>query len=84
MSLRGWRFAAIPILVEGIMAPERPSYRLDLQVPHMRGHSSFWSEYGTYRTFERAMVKAARQAQSCRIVELRVVWRSVTLRQRGG
>lgn len=61
------------------MAPERPSYRLDLQMPHERGHSSFWSDYGTYRTVERAMGKAAHQPQPCRIVECRVVWRSVPI-----
>lgn len=64
------------------MASERPSYRLDLQYPHQRGHSSFWSEYGTYRSFDRAKTNAARQANPCRIVEYRVVWRSVPIRQR--
>lgn len=62
------------------MAPERPSYTLELQYPHMRGHSSIWSEYGTYRSFERAMQKAAMQTRSCRIVEYSVVWRSVPIR----
>jgi hypothetical protein len=35
-----------------------------------------------YRTFEQAMHKAAHQVQPCRIVECRVVWRSVPIRQR--
>lgn len=64
------------------MAPERPSYRLELQYPHKAGHSSIWSEYGTYRTFEAAMAKATLQSRPCRIVEIRVVWRSVPIRQR--
>jgi hypothetical protein len=69
--------------MEGIMAPERPSYTLELQYPHQRGHNSFWSAYGTYRSFERAMEKAdACQARPCRIVEYRVVWRSVPIRDR--
>jgi hypothetical protein len=71
-------------LVEDIMAPERPSYRLDLQYPHRRGHSSYWSEYGTYRSFDGAMKKAARQFRPCRIVEVRVVWRSVPVRLERG
>lgn len=37
--------------MEGIMAPERPSFSLELQYPHRHGHSSIWSEYGTYRSF---------------------------------
>ena len=61
------------------MAPERPSYRLELQYPYERGHSSFWSEYGTYRSFDRAKGKAALQSRPCRIVERRVVWRSVPI-----
>lgn len=64
------------------MLPERPSYRLDLQVPHRRGHSNFWSEDGTCRTFEPALHEAALQAQPCRIAECCVVWRSVLIRQR--
>jgi hypothetical protein len=66
------------------MAPERPSYLLDLQLPHRRGRSSFWSEHGMYRTFERAMVKAAPQMESCRVAEVRVVSRSLPIRQRRG
>jgi hypothetical protein len=82
MSMKGMAVNRHPrSLMEGIMLPERPSYRLDLQVPHRRGHSSFWSDYGTYRTVERAMQKAAPQTQPCRIVECRVVWRSVPIRQ---
>jgi hypothetical protein len=64
------------------MAPEHPSYVLELQYPHKPGHSSIWSEYGTYRSFERAMEKAALQTRPSRIVEIRVVWRSVPIRQR--
>ena len=83
MSMKGMAVNRHPrSLMEGIMAPERPSYRLDLQMPHRRGHSSFWSDYGTYRTFARAMRKATHQAQPCRIVECRVVWRSIPIRQR--
>jgi hypothetical protein len=63
--------------MEGIMASERPSYRLDLQYPHERGHSTIWSAYGTYRSFARARAKAALQVRPCRIAEIRVVWRSV-------
>ncbi|WP_394438989.1 hypothetical protein ACGGKE_14755 [Sphingobium naphthae] len=62
------------------MTPERPSYMLELQYPHTSGHSSIWSEYGTYRSFERAMTKAALQARPCRLVEYRVVWRSIPIR----
>lgn len=64
------------------MAPERPSFCLELQYPHKPGHSSIWSEYGRYRSFLAAMEKAALQARPCRIVETRVVWRSIPIRQR--
>src|SRR3546814_2060131 len=63
--------------MEDIMALERPSFSLELQYPHKPGHSSIWSEYGTYRSFDHAMDNAgACQARPCRIVEHRVVWRS--------
>lgn len=64
------------------MAPERPSFSLELQYPHKSGHSSIWSEYGTYRSFLAAKEKAAQQARPCRIVEHRVLWRSIPIRQR--
>src|SRR3546814_11594288 len=67
--------------MEDIMALERPSFSLELQYPHKPGHSSIWSEYGTYRSFDHAMEKAgACQARPCRIVEHRVVWRSIPIR----
>src|SRR3546814_16868966 len=69
--------------MEDIMALERPSFSLELQYPHKPGHSSIWSEYGTYRSFDHAMEKAcACQARPCRIVEHSVVWRSLPIRQR--
>src|SRR3546814_13281085 len=65
--------------MEDIMALERPSFSLELQYPHKPGHSSIWSEYGTYRSFDHAMEKAgACHARPCRIVEHRVVWRSIS------
>ena len=64
------------------MAPERPIYRLEQQYPHCQGHSSIWSEYGVYRTFDRARAKAALLNKPCRITECRIVWRSVPIRQR--
>ncbi len=62
------------------MALERPSYRLDLQYPHRQGHSSYWSDYGIYRSFAQARAKAAGQDRPCRIVECRIVWRSFPIR----
>lgn len=77
----GWRQARHPLflMMEGIMAPERPSYRLDLQYPHRAGHATLWSDFGTYRSFDRALDKAGAQSRPCRIVECRVVWRSVPI-----
>src|SRR3546814_18175160 len=70
----------LPVM-EYIMALERPSFSLDLQYPHKPGHSSIWSEYGTYRSFAHAMEQAgASQARPSRIVEQRVVWRSIPIR----
>src|SRR3546814_20419885 len=69
--------------MEDIMALERPSFSLELQYPHKPGHSSIWSEYGTYRSFDHAMEQAgACQARPCRIVDPRVVWRSIPMRLR--
>jgi hypothetical protein len=68
---------AIPIFMEGIMAPERPSYRLDQQYPNSARRGTLWSEYGTYRSLKRARCKASALRRPCRIVEYRVVWRSV-------
>ncbi|MGV7120432.1 hypothetical protein [Sphingopyxis sp. 550A] len=62
------------------MASECPSYRLEQQYPHRQKHSTIWSEYGVYRSFERARAKAALLDRPCRITECRVVWRSVALR----
>lgn len=64
------------------MAPERQSFSLELQYPHKHRHSNIWSEYGTYRSFLAAKEKATLQARPCRIIEHRVVWRAVPIRQR--
>lgn len=65
------------------MAPERPSYVLDQQYPHVSRRTTLWSHYGTYRSLARACEKAARLDRPCRITECRVVWRSVPIRQDG-
>lgn len=52
---------AIPfLLMEGIMASERPSYLLEQQYPYPSLRRSIWSAYGTYRSFAHARAKAAR------------------------
>lgn len=61
------------------MACERPSYLLEEQYPYPSLRRSIWSAYGTYRSFARARAKAARLTRPSRIVECRVVWRSVPI-----
>jgi len=65
--------------MEGNTAPERPSYRFEQQVGRPALRRSTWSACGTCRSYRRARKKAAGLCRPCRIVELRVVWRSVTI-----
>src|SRR3546814_10628753 len=72
---------AIPfLLMEGIMASERPSYLLEQQYPYPSLRRSIWSAYGTYRSFAHSRAKAARLNRPCQISEYRVIWRSVPFR----
>ena len=61
------------------MVSERPSYTLEQQYPHPSRRRTLWSFYGSYRSLERAKEKAAALDQPYRIVEYRVIWRSVAI-----
>lgn len=62
------------------MALERPNYVLEQQYPHPEVRGTLWSPYGTYRSFGRALEKAALIDRPCRIMQCLVVWRSVSIR----
>src|SRR3546814_11086413 len=65
------------LLMEGIMALERPHYVLEQQYPHLELRCTDWSPYGIYRSFDREMEKAALLNRPCRITQYLVVWRSI-------
>lgn len=58
---------------------ERPGYTLEQQYPHSSRRGTLWSFYGSYRSLERAKEKAAALDRPCRIIEYRVVWRSIPI-----
>lgn len=62
------------------MVPDRPNYVLEQQYPHPEVRGTLWSHYGIYRSFDRAMEKAALIDRPCRIMQCLVVWRSVPIR----
>ena len=62
------------------MAPERASYVLEQQYPHVSRRGTLWSHYGTYRSLAHARKKAMLLERPCRITQCCVVWRSVPIR----
>ncbi|MBB6125405.1 hypothetical protein [Sphingobium subterraneum] len=62
------------------MIPDRPSFLLEQQYPQLSRRGTYWSHYGTYRSFATARARAALLDKPSRITECRVVWRSVPIR----